>query len=30
MSEKQEKAQKLLEKGSTIEVMSESDFLRNI
>lgn len=30
MSNKQEKAQKLLEKGATIEVISESDFLRNI
>ena len=30
MSSKQEKAQKLLEKGATIEVISESDFLRNI
>ncbi len=30
MSEKQEKAEKLLKKGATIEVMSESDFLRNI
>ena len=30
MSRKQEKAQELLEKGSTIEVMPEADFLRNI
>ncbi len=30
MSRKQEKAQKLLDKGVTIEVMSEADFLRNI
>ncbi|MCX6815482.1 MAG: exonuclease domain-containing protein [Candidatus Aenigmarchaeota archaeon] len=30
MSQKQEKSQNLLEKGSSIEVMSESDFLRNI
>ncbi len=30
MSGKQEKAQKLLERGATIEVISESDFLQNI
>ncbi len=30
MSRKQEKAQKLLDNGVTIEVMSEADFLRNI
>ena len=30
MSNKQEKAQKLLEKGATIEVISEDAFLRNI
>ncbi len=30
MSNKQEKAQKLLKGGATIEVISESDFLRNI
>jgi len=30
MSNKQEKAQKLLEQGSTIEVISEDTFLRNI
>jgi len=30
MSQKQEKAHKLLDKGAAIEVMSEADFLRNI
>ncbi|MBS3158615.1 DNA polymerase III [Candidatus Woesearchaeota archaeon] len=30
MSRKQEKAQSLLKKGSSIEVMAESDFLRNV
>jgi len=30
MSSKQEKAVKLIEKGATLEVISENDFLRNL
>lgn len=30
MSNKQEKAVKLIEKGSTLEIISEDDFLKNI
>jgi len=30
MSNKQEKAVKLIEKGSTLEIISEDDFLKNV
>jgi DNA polymerase III subunit epsilon len=30
MSSKQEKAIKLIEKGSTLEILSEDDFLKNV
>ena len=30
MSSKQEKAIKLIEKGSTLEILSEDDFLKNL